>query len=97
MKSKSHLFTFFLLSLTIKYSQGACSNLRIDAGTLYVICHTIRMKMSLLFQDWGNGFSGDLDVTSDHDASGFTLVITFDQPLTSFEQWTGDASSSDQK
>ena len=41
--------------------------------------------------------TADLDVTSDHDGSGYTLVISFDQALTSFEQWSGTASSSDQK
>ena len=41
--------------------------------------------------------SADLDVTSDHDGTGYTLVITWDKPISSFEQWSGDASSDDQK
>ena len=47
--------------------------------------------------EWGTGMSADLDVTSDHDGNGYTLVITWDKPLSSFEQWSGSASSEDQK
>ena len=49
------------------------------------------------YSEWNNGLTADLDVTSDHDGSGYTLVLSFDQALTSLDQWAGTASSSDQK
>ena len=38
----------------------------------------------------------DLDVTSDHDGSSYTLILTFDQQVT-LDQWSGEGSSTDQK
>ena len=54
------------------------------------------VSSSSSFAEWDTGLSADLDVTSDHDGSGYTLVLTWDKPLSSFEQWSGTASSSDQ-
>ena len=45
--------------------------------------------------EWDGGLTADLDVTSDHDGSSYTLVLTFDQEVT-LEQWSGTASSTDQ-
>ena len=92
----SKLIYLTLLSVAIGYAHGACSNLVIDNGNDWIyIVYT--KPQTFLFEDWGNGFTADLTVVSDHDATGFTLVLTWDQALDSFEQWTGDASSSDQK
>ena len=42
--------------------------------------------------------SADLDVTSDHDGNGWTLEISWDKPISDFQQWSGSATaSSDQK
>ena len=46
--------------------------------------------------EWDGGLVADFDVTSDHDGSSYTLVLTFDQDIT-LEQWSGTASSTDQK
>ena len=53
--------------------------------------------MCILILEWDSGLTADLDITPDYDASSFTLVLTFDQELTSFQQWSGVASSTDQK
>ena len=53
--------------------------------------------MCILISEWDSGLTADLDITPDYDASSFTLVLTFDQELTSFQQWSGVASSTDQK
>ena len=54
--------------------------------------------MCILISEWDNsGLSADFDITPDYDASSYTLVLTFDQELTSFDQWSGVASSTDQK
>merc|ERR1719378_1918927 len=48
--------------------------------------------------EWGTGMSADLDVTSDHDGNGWTLEISWDKPISDFQQWSGSATaSSDQK
>ena len=51
---------------------------------------------NIFLLEWNNGLTAVLDVTSDHDGSGYTLVLTFDQEVT-LEQWSGEGSSSDQK
>ena len=50
-----------------------------------------------LILEWDSGLTGDLYITPDSDASSFTVVLTFDQELTSFQQWTGTASTTDYK
>ena len=54
------------------------------------------MIHTFMILEWNSGLTADLDLTPDHDGSGYTLVLTFDQTLTSFDQWSGTASSSDQ-
>ena len=59
------------------------------------LLNPFNLPTSLLLE-WNNGLTADLEVTSDHDGSGYTLVLTFDQEVT-LEQWSGDGSSTDQK
>ena len=47
--------------------------------------------------EWNSGLSADLIVTSDHAGHGWSLELTWDHPLDSFEQWSGTASSSDKQ
>ena len=47
--------------------------------------------------EWGTGLTADLDVTSDHDGTGWTLELTWDRVISDFQQWSGTASSTDQK
>ena len=58
---------------------------------------SVLCDMCILILEWDSGLTADLDITPDYDASSFTLVLTFDQELTSFQQWSGVASSTDQK
>ena len=59
---------------------------------------SVLCDMCILISEWDNsGLSADFDITPDYDASKYTLVLTFDQELTSFQQWSGVASSTDQK
>ena len=55
-----------------------------------------RVAESLL-TEWNSGLSADLIVTSDHAGHGWSLELTWDHPLDSFEQWSGTASSSDKQ
>ena len=62
------------------------------AGASLKACNNLRID-----SEWGTGMSADLDVTSDHDGTGYTLVMTWDKPISDFQQWVGSASSNDQK
>ena len=47
--------------------------------------------------EWNTGMSADLIVTSDHAGHGWSLELTWDQPLDTLDQWSGTASSSDKQ
>ena len=47
--------------------------------------------------EWNSGLSADLIVTSDHAGHGWSLELTWDHPLDTFDQWSGTASSSDKQ
>ena len=51
----------------------------------------------MLTPEWDNHLTGDLQITSDHAGTGYTLVISWDTPLEEFEEWSGDFSSDDQQ
>ena len=53
--------------------------------------------MCILILEWDGGLTGDLYITPDNDASSYTIVLTFDQEVTSLQQWTGQASTTDYK
>ena len=87
--------SFLFLTLLVSYSLAeSCNNLLVDAGRYTYIVLSI---MYILILEWDGGLTGDLYITPDNDASSFTVVLTFDQELTSFQQWTGTASSTDNK
>ena len=47
--------------------------------------------------EWNVGMSADLIVPTDHSGHGWSLELTWDHPLNSFDQWSGTASSSDKQ
>ena len=47
--------------------------------------------------EWNSGLSADLTVTTDQAGHGWSLELTWDHPLDSFEQWSGTASSEDKQ
>ena len=101
MAQITSFFVLLLASVSFGARLNACNNLRIDSGMclqLYFLHWFLEyLKEKNPNIEWGTGMSADLDVTSDHDGNGYTLVITWDKPLSSFEQWSGSASSEDQK
>ena len=55
------------------------------------------VDVDLVMTEWNVGMSADLIVTSDHAGHGWSLELTWDQPLDTFDQWSGTASSSDKQ
>ena len=55
------------------------------------------MFENVVLTEWNSGMSADLVITTDQAKHGWSLELTWDHPLDSFEQWSGTASSSDKQ
>ena len=82
-----------------------CSNLEVDSGEIGVgvgdgdggVVGVGVADGDVVITEWNTGMSADLIVTSDHAGHGWSLELTWDQPLDTLDQWSGTASSSDKQ